>query len=164
MGKIFFYNTKIGEIGIVEDGDGITDIYTKGVLEDKQKIIKENSLVEEETSLIKKAYNELEEYFKGNRKEFTIKLSLKGTDFQKKVWNELMNIPYGETRSYKEIAVKIGKPTAARAVGMANNKNKILIVIPCHRVIGQNGALVGYGAGINMKKYLLDLEKENKYE
>ena len=164
MGKIFFYNTKIGEIGIVEDGDGITDIYTKGVLEDKQKIIKENSLVEEETSLIKKAYNELEEYFKGNRKEFTIKLSLKGTDFQKKVWNELMNIPYGETRSYKEIAVKIGKPTAARAVGMANNKNKILIIIPCHRVIGQNGALVGYGAGINMKKYLLDLEKENKYE
>lgn len=164
MRKIFFYNTKIGEIGIVEDGYGITDIYKKDVLEDKEKIIQVNSLIEEETSLIKKAYNELEEYFKGKRKKFTIKLSLEGTDFQKKVWNELMNIPYGETRSYKEIAVKIGKPTAARAVGMANNKNKILIVIPCHRVIGQNGSLVGYGAGMDMKKYLLDLEKENKGE
>lgn len=162
MGKIFFYNTKIGEIGIVEDGFGITDIYTKDVLEDKEKLIKENFLTVEETSLINKAYNELEEYFKGERKEFTLKLSLKGTEFQKRVWNELMNIPYGETRSYKEIAIKIGKPTAARAVGMANNKNKILIVIPCHRVIGQDGSLVGYGAGLDIKKYLLDLEKENK--
>lgn len=164
MRKVFFYNTKIGEIGIVEDDYGITEIYTKDILEDKEKIIQENSLKIEETSLINKAYNELEEYFNGKRKEFTLKLSLKGTDFQKKVWNELMNIPYGETRSYKEVAIKIGKPTAARAVGMANNKNKILIIIPCHRVIGQNGSLVGYGAGLDIKKYLLDLEKENKKE
>lgn len=162
MKKIFFYNSPIGEIGIVENEKRITGIYSGDELEDKNILIKDRNYILEETVLISKAYNELKEYFKGDRKEFTIPLSLEGTEFQKQVWQELINIPYGETRSYKEIAIKIGKPTAARAIGMANNKNKILIVIPCHRVIGQDGSLVGYGAGIDIKKHLLDLEKENK--
>lgn len=161
MKKIFFYNSPIGELGIVENDNGITDIYTEKELEDKDKLIKDKNYTLEETLLILKAYKELEEYFKGERKKFTISLSPEGTEFQKKVWAELIKIPYGETRSYKDIAIKIGKPTAARAVGMANNKNRMLIVIPCHRVIGKNGSLVGYASGIDMKKYLLDLEKNN---
>ena len=162
MKKIFFYNSPIGEVGIVENGYGITDIYTEKELEDKEKLIKDKNYILEETSLILEAHNELEEYFKGKRKEFTISLSPEGTEFQKKVWQELMKIPYGETRSYKDIAIKIGKPTAARAIGMANNKNRMLIVIPCHRVIGQNGSLVGYASGVDMKKYLLELEEKHK--
>ena len=162
MKKIFFYNSPIGELGIVENGYGITDIYTEKELEDKEKLIKDKNYILEETSLILEAHNELEEYFKGKRKEFTISLSPEGTEFQKKVWQELIKIPYGETRSYKDIAIKIGKPTAARAVGMANNKNRMLIVIPCHRVIGQNGSLVGYASGVDMKKYLLELEEKHK--
>ena len=162
MKKIFFYNSPIGELGIVENGYGITDIYTEKELEDKEKLIKDKNYILEETSLILEAHNELEEYFKGKRKEFTISLSPEGTEFQKKVWQELMKIPYGETRSYKDIAIKIGKPTAARAIGMANNKNRMLIVIPCHRVIGQNGSLVGYASGVDMKKYLLELEEKHK--
>jgi methylated-DNA-[protein]-cysteine S-methyltransferase len=162
MKKIFFYNSPIGELGIVENGYGITDIYTEKELEDKEKLIKDKNYILEETSLILEAHNELEEYFKGKRMEFTISLSPEGTEFQKKVWQELIKIPYGETRSYKDIAIKIGKPTAARAVGMANNKNRMLIVIPCHRVIGQNGSLVGYASGVDMKKYLLELEEKHK--
>ena len=162
MKRIFFYNSPIGELGIVENGNGITDIYTEKELDDKEKLIKDKNYTLEETSLILKAHNELEEYFKGERKEFTISLSPEGTEFQKKVWQELIKIPYGETRSYKDIAIKIGKPTAARAVGMANNKNRMLIVIPCHRVIGQNGSLVGYASGVDMKKYLLELEEKHK--
>jgi O-6-methylguanine DNA methyltransferase len=162
MKKIFFYNSPIGKLGIVENGNGITEIYTEKELQDKEELIKDKNYILEETELILKAHNELEEYFKGERKEFTISLSPEGTEFQKKVWEELMKIPYGETKSYKDIAIKIGKPTAARAVGMANNKNKMLIVIPCHRVIGQNGSLVGYASGVDMKKYLLELEKNHK--
>lgn len=87
---------------------------------------------------------------------------MEGTDFQKNVWKELLKIPYGKTVSYKYIADKIGNKKAFRAVGNANNKNKISIIIPCHRVIGSNGKLVGYANGIDMKKFLLELEKENK--
>lgn len=87
---------------------------------------------------------------------------LKGTEFQKKVWKQLTYIPYGETRTYKEIAVAIGNPKASRAVGMANNKNPITIVVPCHRVVGSNGKMVGYAGGLDMKKKLLDLEKRNR--
>lgn len=162
MKKIFFYNSPIGEIGIVENEKAITEICIVDSLEKKNEIIKNIEYILEETLLISNTYNELNEYFEGIRKEFTIPLLLEGTEFQKKVWKELINIPYGETRSYKDIAIKIGNPNAARAIGGANNKNKILIIIPCHRVIGQNGELVGYGEGIDIKKYLLDLEQNNK--
>lgn len=114
---------------------------------------------ENETPLIKKCKNQLNEYFEGKRTKFNLPLSIAGTDFQKKVWSELQNIPFGETVSYQDIAVKIEKPKACRAVGGANNKNKIGIIIPCHRVVGKNGSLTGYAGGIDKKMYLLNLEK-----
>lgn len=102
--------------------------------------------------------DQLTEYFQGIRKVFDVELDLVGTPFQKLVWNELLNIPYGETRSYKEVAQAIGAPKAVRAVGGANNRNHIPIIIPCHRVIGSNGALVGYGGGLHIKERLLTIE------
>lgn len=105
---------------------------------------------------------ELAEYFAGKRKKFDLPLKQEGTQFQKKVWQELKQIPYGETKTYGEIAKLIDKPKASRAVGMANHNNPILILVPCHRVIGADGSLTGYAAGIEAKKYLLEFEKKNK--
>lgn len=102
---------------------------------------------------------QMREYFEGKRKAFELPLRPDGTDFQKKVWNALLEIPFGETRSYQDIANAVGSPKACRAVGMANHQNPIIIVIPCHRVIGKNGKLVGYGGGLSMKEKLLLLEK-----
>jgi len=104
------------------------------------------------------AARELEEYFTGTRREFTVPLVLRGTEFQERVWRELLRIPYGETISYEELATRIGKPTAQRAVGMANGRNRLPIIVPCHRVIQKNGQLRGYGGGLWRKQFLLDLE------
>lgn len=101
---------------------------------------------------------QMKAYFAGELKAFTLAVNLDGTDFQIRVWKALCNIPYGETRSYGELARAIGNPQAARAVGNANNANRLPIVIPCHRVIGSNGKLVGYGSGLGIKQELLDLE------
>jgi methylated-DNA-[protein]-cysteine S-methyltransferase len=101
---------------------------------------------------------QIEQYFKNERREFTLEIDLMGTPFQKLVWNSLLQIPYGEIRSYKEVAQAIGAPKAVRAIGGANNKNNLPIIIPCHRVIGTNGALVGYGGGLSIKEQLLELE------
>lgn len=148
---VYYYTTIIGKVGIAEDGTGITDVF----LGEKriQAEIKE-------TKLIKEAAIQLEEYFKGERQQFTVKLNPHGTLFQESVWKELLEIPYGETRSYKQVAVKLGNSGASRAVGMANNKNPIFIIIPCHRVIGSTGKLVGYGGGLDIKQRLLELEFE----
>ncbi len=99
------------------------------------------------------------EYEKGVRKVFDLPLNIKGTEFQKKVWNALLEIPYGETRSYQEIAIRIGNPKAVRAVGGACNRNPIGIIVPCHRVVGKNGSLTGYAGGLDYKKLLLEKEK-----
>lgn len=101
---------------------------------------------------------ELGRYFAGRLREFTVPLVYPGTPFQRRVWAELLRIPYGQTRSYQEIAVAVGRPTAVRAVGLANGQNRIAIIIPCHRVIQKNGRLGGYGGGIGRKQYLLALE------
>ncbi len=106
---------------------------------------------------------QLGEYLSGSRRDFTIPLELHGTDFQKRVWKALCDIPYGQTRSYKEIAKAIGNEKASRAVGMANNRNPIFIIVPCHRVIGANKSLVGYAGGLEMKRGLLDLEEHNTF-
>ena len=103
---------------------------------------------------------ELEAYFAGNLKEFTVPIKLSGTDFRMKVWAALMTIPYGETISYKELAQCIGQPSAIRAVGGANHHNPISIIVPCHRVIGASGTLTGYGGGLGNKEFLLALEKD----
>jgi len=101
---------------------------------------------------------ELEEYFAGSRRQFTFPLDLRGTDFQLACWRALVLIPYGETRSYADIARVVGKPNAFRAVGMANNRNPVAIVVPCHRVIASDGTLCGYGGGLDVKRKLLELE------
>lgn len=150
MNNIYFYETEIGTIGIRENNKYITDIYFS-------KIDTNDNI--EETELIKECFLQLKEYFEGNRKSFDLPIDAKGTEFQKKVWDELLKIPYGETKSYKDIALAIGNEKACRAIGMANNKNPIPIIIPCHRVIGSNGKLVGYAGGINVKEKLLNIEK-----
>jgi methylated-DNA-[protein]-cysteine S-methyltransferase len=105
------------------------------------------------------AVDQLDEYFAGERTEFDLELDLRGTEFQRRVWNALLTIPYGETRAYGEIAEQIGAPGAARAVGLANGRNPIAIIVPCHRVIGAGGQLTGYGGGLDRKRALLELEK-----
>jgi O-6-methylguanine DNA methyltransferase len=103
--------------------------------------------------------DQLDEYFAGQRREFSIPLDLRGTDFQLQCWRALLDIPYGETRSYRDLAQAIGHPNAFRAVGMSNNRNPIAIVVPCHRVIAADGSLCGYGGGLDIKRKLLDLER-----
>lgn len=147
-----YYQTKIGRIKIAQEGDAIVEI---NVTESEKES-------EKETPLIKKTIKELEEYFEGKRKFFDIPISIKGTEFQEKVWEALLRIPYGETKSYEDIAKMIGCPKGARAVGMANHNNKIIIIIPCHRVIGKNGKLVGYAGGLPVKEKLLQIESNYK--
>jgi O-6-methylguanine DNA methyltransferase len=102
---------------------------------------------------------ELDEYFAGERHTFSLPLDLRGTSFQLACWRALLDIPYGETRSYRDIAQAIGRPLACRAVGMANNRNPVAIIVPCHRVIASSGSLCGYGGGLDLKRRLLDLEQ-----
>lgn len=154
------YHFEIGDMVIGEENEKIVLIEFLKDIKVKRKII--NSSKKIETKEIKKAYIELKEYFEGGREVFDIPIKLNGTDFQKKVWEELLKIPYGETKSYLDIAKSIGNPKACRAVGMANNKNKIIIIVPCHRVIGSNKKLVGYAGGLDVKEKLLNLEKANK--
>jgi methylated-DNA-[protein]-cysteine S-methyltransferase len=111
--------------------------------------------------IIRQCVIQIEEYFSGKRKEFTIPFSLEGTDFQKRVWTELLKIPYGETITYLELAKRLGDEKCIRAAASANGKNKLSIIIPCHRVIGANGSLTGYAGGIENKRYLLELERKN---
>ncbi|MGL5053998.1 MAG: methylated-DNA--[protein]-cysteine S-methyltransferase [Cetobacterium sp.] len=112
------------------------------------------------TKILEIAIKEIKEFLNGKRKEFSFKINPHGTEFQKRVWKALLSIPYGEIKSYKNIAHDIGNPNASRAVGMANNKNPIPIVIPCHRVIGSNGKLTGYAYGLSLKEDLLNIEKK----
>ncbi len=148
--KKYNYQTPVGMIWIGDYDGKISNISFSEI--EGEKI---------ETPVIKKMYAQLCEYFEGKRKIFDVPLHIDGTSFQVKVWQELLKIPYGKTVSYKDIAAKIGNSNASRAVGMANNRNKIAIVIPCHRVIASNGDLTGYAGGLDIKKYLIELE--NKY-
>ena len=132
----------------------------KGITKISAKQHNEINCVKKETPLIKKAYKQLTEYFSGQRQKFDLPLIMKGTDFQIKVWKALQTIPYGEVRTYKQIAEQVNCKKGYRAVGMANNKNKFVIVVPCHRVIGSNKKLVGYDIGLEIKQYLLDLEQK----
>ncbi len=153
MKNIFFYETQIGEIGIEENTNAITNLYFGRQHRSVDAVINE-------TSLLKESAKQLNEYLLGNRKVFDLPLAPMGTEFQTKIWNNLLTIPYGETNSYKDVASGIGQEKATRAVGNANNKNPILIFIPCHRVVGSDGKLVGYAGGIEVKKHLLTLEKQ----
>lgn len=153
MKNIFFYSTGIGKIGIAAEDNFITNVYF-------QVEPVPNDAVIQETDLLKEAGRQLQAYFSGNLRVFSLPLAPRGTTFQLRVWQSLQAIPYGETRSYQEIAQSIGNKKACRAVGQANNRNPIAIIIPCHRVIGADGKLVGYGSGLEIKARLLELEKQ----
>ena len=113
------------------------------------------------TPLTQQLASQMEEYFQGNRKDFDIPYILHGTPFQERVWKALCRIPYGHTRSYRDIAAEIGQPKACRAVGMANHRNPMMLVVPCHRVIGADGSLGGYAGGLELKRFLLSLEQNH---
>jgi methylated-DNA-[protein]-cysteine S-methyltransferase len=149
--SVFFYEYPTGPIGIAEEDGKITRVFFGKKLP--------AGFNRAETPLIKKASAQLAEYFDGRRKKFELAMELRGTDFQRAVWSALQKIPFGKTISYGELAASIGKPKAARAVGMANNRNPIVIIVPCHRVIGHDGRLTGYGGGLPVKESLLNLEK-----
>lgn len=153
-------DTPIGKVEIVEEDNFI--ISTSFVEENIVRKDKMDKIEAKETDLIKKAKKQLGEYFKGKRKKFDLPLNPIGTEFMKQVWQALREIPYGETRSYFDIAERIGNPKAVRAVGMTNLRNPIGIFIPCHRVIGKNGKLVGYAGGLDKKEYILQLEEKWK--
>lgn len=151
--RIFPYQTDLGEIMIAENGTAITNLYFQ------EDSISPGVLVQE-TELLKEASEQLKDYLTGKRKNFLLPLAPEGTIFMLRVWEALCAIPYGETRTYGDVANSIGKKKASRAVGMANNRNPIPVFIPCHRVIGKNGKLVGYRGGLQIKERLLELEKQ----
>ena len=157
MKNMIYYKSPIGNLIIVEEEKAIIKLCFK-----EQEITNIKDIQEFETPLLKKAKKQLEEYFEGKRKKFDLALRLNGTSFQNKVWKALLNIPYAKTCSYKDIAKNIGNENASRAVGNANNKNPLPIFIPCHRVIGSNGKLIGYAGGLDIKIKLLELERKNK--
>jgi methylated-DNA-[protein]-cysteine S-methyltransferase len=126
--------------------------------EGREQVQPKDGWVEDATRLAEPIH-QLTEYFNGTRRTFNLRLAPQGTPFQQRVWQELLTIPYGETRSYGELARQIGQPNASRAVGLANGANPISIVVPCHRVIGANGTLTGYGGGLKNKQWLLTLER-----
>lgn len=140
-------------IGVLEIETNENSLLSVSIIDKKRKASKIIPLIARET------YKQLNEYFKGTRTKFNLRILLEGTEFQKKVWNQLINIPYGQIETYRGIAENIGNIKASRAVGNANNKNKILIIVPCHRVIASSGKLNGYREGIEKKEWLLNHEK-----
>jgi methylated-DNA-[protein]-cysteine S-methyltransferase len=147
-----YYDSPIGILEITGAEDGITGVHFVEKKTDPAPSI---------PLPLKDCCKQLYEYFVGNRREFSLILKLEGTPFQKRVWNQLMKIPYGKTLSYKKVAAAIGKENAVRAVGTANGRNNIAIIIPCHRVIAHDGTLGGYGGGLWKKEWLL--KHEQKY-
>lgn len=151
MKSVFYYDTPIGRLGLAENGRAVTDVLLHGEHPADAEI--------RETPLLQKAAEQLAEYFGGLRTEFELPLEFEiGTSFERTVWQALSTIPYGETRSYADIARQIGRPAACRAVGRANGRNPLSIFVPCHRVIGASGQLTGYGGGLDKKEALLRLE------
>jgi methylated-DNA-[protein]-cysteine S-methyltransferase len=150
------YDSPVGVIEIIGSEEAVYSI----LFSEKEKALEK---VNADTPVVlKDCLDQLDDYFKGKRQEFTIPYDMEGTDFQKKVWTALTEIPYAETGSYKDIAVSIGNEKAVRAVGMTNGKNKLSIIVPCHRIIGSNGKLTGYAGGLWRKEWLLQHEKNNK--
>lgn len=141
----------VGTISVIANDEAIVGLYFESL---------QPNIKLEKTPLLAEAERQLDQYFRGKRKSFELPLFYAGTQFQESVWEALLTIPYGETRSYGAIAQQIGNPKAPRAVGLANNRNPIAIIIPCHRVIGADGSLVGFGGGLDFKRFLLDLEQK----
>ena len=148
MNGLAYYSSPVGDL-LIESENG--KICTVNFLKDSRR-------EETYTSVIEQCISELDEYFYKGRKFFDVELNPRGTEFQKKVWNELLTIPYGTTMSYEALSLRLGNIKSIRAVGLANGQNPIAIIIPCHRVIGKGGSLVGYGGGLENKEWLLNHE------
>lgn len=151
MKRAIFIDTPFGQIGVAEENDAVTNVFFGDTVKPANYTVCGTPLLEE-------AARQLGEYFKGQRRSFTVPLAPEGTAFELSVWRALQDIPYGETRSYQEIARALGKPNACRAVGRANARNPLSLFIPCHRVIGADKRLTGYAGGLPMKESLLLLE------
>lgn len=152
VGELTLVATELGLAAVLWENDDTARVRVKAMAEDRRHPV------------LREAERQLKDYFAGRRTAFALELDFDGTPFQKKVWNALLTIPFGETRSYAEIARTIGKPKAMRAVGAANGRNPISIVAPCHRVIGSNGTLTGFAGGLKAKETLLRLEARVKLE
>ncbi len=152
---IVYLHTPIGNLEIKGSKKGLESVLFVNSKEKNSEIIP--------TSL-QKSVKQLKEYFEGSRTEFNLKLNIQGTDFQKKVWNNLLEIPFSKTESYQTMANRLGDPKVIRAAASANGKNPISIIIPCHRVIGKDGSLTGYGGGLHRKKWLLEHESPVKQQ
>ncbi len=148
--EFLVFDTPLGQMALAEESGALTRLFLPG-----EGILR---LVSRETPLLSKGRDEILAYLRGERRSFDLPLDPMGTPFQQAVWAELRRIPYGETRSYAQVAAGIGKPKAVRAVGQANHRNPLPIFIPCHRVIGASGKLTGYGGGLDLKEKLLELE------
>jgi methylated-DNA-[protein]-cysteine S-methyltransferase len=146
-------DSPIGQLLLTGDGEGLTGLYTA------EHVRRPVEVGERSDAEFDRARAQLEEYFAGQRTTFELALAPAGTDFQQRVWQRLLAIPAGRTRSYGQLAVEIGNPKAVRAVGLANGRNPISIIVPCHRVLGSTGALTGYAGGLPVKQWLLDHER-----
>lgn len=150
--RALLHQTPAGAVVIVENGTAVTHLFFS-------RMVQPEHLEWKKTPLLSQTADQLDEYFQGSRRTFNVPISPQGTEFERIVWKALLTIPYGETRNYGDIARQIGRPSACRAVGQANNRNPVGIIIPCHRVIGANGKLTGYASGLAIKQYLLELEQ-----
>lgn len=157
MKQYCYYQSPFGKLLLIGNDGILEELHFPDAAE--QELIAEDCQYDE--TVFNEVLRQLAEYFAGNRQVFDLKIVPKGTPFQKRVWQELQKIPFGRTASYGEIAERVGNAKACRAVGMANNKNPIPIIVPCHRVIGKNGSLVGFGGGLDLKKQLLNLENDS---
>ncbi len=157
MGYVYkMINSPVGKLKLVASDKGLAAILWEK--DDPRRVRLGPTEPDPENRFLKQAERQLNEYFGGKLKKFAVPLDFKGTDFQKSVWTALLTIPFGETRSYGEIARQIGRPAASRAVGAANGRNPISIIAPCHRVLGANGKLTGFAGGLEAKDQLLKLE------
>lgn len=158
----YFYKTMkspVGELKMVASDNGLAAILWEN--DDPKRVHLENLIENKTHPILLESEKQLQAYFAGKRKSFALNLDFHGTEFQKKVWTALLTIPFGETRSYQQIATQIGNPKASRPVGAANSKNPISIIAPCHRVIGSSGKLTGFAGGLEVKAYLLDFEQKH---
>lgn len=154
-----FVDSPIGKLKLVASDTGLVGILWEN---DNPRRVRLEELVEEpDQPILRETQKQLEEYFAGKRKEFEVPLDMRGTVFQKRVWEALLAIPFGETRTYGQLANQLGKPKATRAVGAANGRNPVAIIAPCHRVIGFSGKLTGFAGGLDAKAHLLNLEAED---
>ena len=161
--EIVYYKSPVGVLEIRSNGNAISDVLFLNSWKGTKVNEEEISFVQARSPIIKTCSKQLDEYFAGKRTEFTVHTAQVGTQFQQTVWKELCNIPYAKTISYLELSKRIGNVKAIRAVGTANGNNSVSIIIPCHRVIGSNGSLVGYGGDLWRKKWLLEHEAKYAY-